>query len=47
MQSVRMIGNDLEDPAKQRPGVVELLVLLQHDREADRLVERQLARLGV
>jgi hypothetical protein len=39
-----MIGCRLERAAVQFAGLDELLVLLQQDREGDRLIERQLAR---
>ena len=43
VQRGRMIGDHLEHPAIQLPGLDELLVLLKQDGERDRLLERQLA----
>ena len=44
VQRTRMIGRGLEDSAVQLVRLGELLVLLQKDRERDRLLERQLTR---
>ena len=44
VQRVRMIGGGLEHAAVELVGFGELFVLLQQDRERDRLLERQLAR---
>ena len=44
VQRTGMIGCGLEHAAVQLVGLGELLVLLQEDRERDRLLERQLTR---
>jgi hypothetical protein len=44
MQRTRMIRCLLEHAAVQFPGLDELLVLLQKDRQRNRFLERQLAR---
>ena len=44
VQRSGMIGSGLEHPAVHLVGLDELLVLLQQDREGDRLLERQLTR---
>ena len=44
VQRTRMIGCSLEHAAVDRVGLIELLVLLQQDRERHRFLERQLTR---
>src|SRR5262249_2033419 len=46
VQSVRVIRSRFEDAAIQLPGFRELIVLLEKDRDPDRLVYGELARGG-
>jgi hypothetical protein len=44
VQRVGMVGGRLEHAAVQLLGLHQLLILLKHDGERDRLIEGQLAR---